>query len=321
MKTIVGKVKIPALVAAWEEWRGTYHDRILKFELVYPEDVTPTAVDGSLPVDDDGEVVEHDFDEAIFTRIGEDGGIEPVEILGNDEILPGGTTYRVVAFLDRRDRGVTIMDRFIQKPFFDRRLRIEGPGPIDIAKIVPELEPIVPKVPPPLPRVLAARKRASDNGIGFFSPTITAPPNIGSVEVPGGLAVNQFTLPFRAAVGSVSIFVEVAAREVKLLVGLYDSSGRRVCRTSIRIDEMGIQTGSFDPTVLAAGDYFLAFNLDGYSSTPARFHSVSMNRDVTSMGAGTGIVEGSGAGLPELLAFDKMVRVNRFEPLLVRFAP
>jgi hypothetical protein len=249
-----------------------------------------------------------------------DGRIPPgTEILGNDE-LTGNTVYDVTV-----STGLRACDYY-----YRQSLKITGPGPIDINAIIPEgfvPEPEPEPVKPP--RFVAPRKPGSTaNHVGFFGVTISYPPGTKSISVPSleqqVFGVCAFTLPFRAVVGCASIIVDSAAQgaDNKLIVGLYDASGKRVCATAVDVCN-GMATGEFEtPVNLPAGDYHLAWGVARHSTT-LQIRCIDVDRDqihlVNAGGGATVFGFGkirSGDSLPEKLELDGVPRAPIPPPLV-----
>jgi hypothetical protein len=264
----------------------------------------------------------------------EDGAI-PVgtEIFGNDELTPAGTYYDVTA---KDPVGMHYVETHL------KCLRISGKSPINLNDLIPmtegELQELhkaaSPYYNPPEEvhrvRVPAPRKPGSPaNHFGFFGVTITYPAGTKAIPVPAIaeeklFGVCAFTLPFRAVVGCASIIFDSAAQgsDNKLIVGLYDASGKRVCVTTIDVCS-GMATGEFDPPMpLPAGDYHLAWAVARHSAS-LQIRTIDVDREKMSLvnAGGGATVFGfgkirSGDSLPEKLELDGVPRAPIAPPLV-----
>jgi len=265
--------------------------------------------------------------DVIEIPLDENGAIpEGTQIAANDELEPAGTSYEVCVHLDSY--------RYVSA----NRHYIVGEGPInlnalplasdvdkaekeaaDAAEEVRERErryELYPWLKPIPPRTLPAQRKSGTNYLGFFAGPIHAPANVGSCTPPTGkaFAVYGFTLPFKAVINCVSIYVSAVRPGLghHVIVGLYEANGKKVCSTVLAASKAGISSAEFESAVnLSAGDYFLAWSA---SNEEIKVHSIGANyRDqfeLANGGEGATVV-GTASGL----------RGNTFPDTLGAFTP
>jgi len=206
-------------------------------------------------------------DRKIEIQLDENGAIPAgTEILANDELRPAGTYYTIDVW---HGNGGT---------FYRGWIKIVGPSPIDLTAIAFE-ESVTPGPEPddtdePEPRrAMPSPRKPGTNYIGFVGGVVHPPASSGTCTLPaikesigtftgnaGIFGVFGFTLPFKSVVSRVSIIVDTPQSGNRVLVGLYDAGGNKVCATSIDASVSGVATGEFESAVnLSAGDYFLAW--------------------------------------------------------------
>jgi len=190
---------------------------------------------------------------------------EDTEVFGNDELKPEGTFYT----FDLRDNRL--------HPLYSDEawLKITGKSPVDITDLIqegPTPELIVEPVPViPARRALPSLRKPGTNYSGFVGGVIRPPASIAACALPplqestifgrrAAFGVFRFTLPFRAIVSRASINIETPQLGNRVLVGLYDAEGSKVCSTSIDASNCNLATGELGGDVpLSAGEYSFAW--------------------------------------------------------------
>jgi hypothetical protein len=261
---------------------------------------------------------------------------EGTEIIGNDVLWPEGTCYEISIDDEWANsladlygyatiEGTEVdLSAFELNPFHAGARPAYRPSPVPFP------------TPAPTRRTLPSSRKAGVNYRGFYAVTINPPSMTGTCTTPdisrstnafqkaGEFCVTAFTLPISAVIGCASIKIETAQLGHRVLIGLYDYAGARVCSAEISTDKPDVATGELEREfTLKPGEYFLGWA----GSRDIRLRSIGENQGQFDLGnvGGGGVSLGTigvpmeTTELPERIDLTRINPCHSFVPPMVYF--